>query len=157
MKHWKDITDSIIYRAVCEECTKKKLNSELSCGMYCAARLRFSKSGQFLIIALDKRGRILNEDFFIPEEFNSLPESCEFFKDFAVNSVADSLIIAVTFDKSDKTVDTKMIRFYASCACLISKSLCNCGVLLKGFYLVTDLNFENAAPPSLRHRQRRQK
>lgn len=150
MKHWKDITDSIIYRAVCEECTKKKLNSELSCGMYCAARLRFSKSGQFLIIALDKRGRILNEDFFIPEEFNSLPESCEFFKDFAVNSVADSLIIAGNFDNSK---GFEIFKFYSACACLISKALLHHCVSFKGFYLITGFNFRNIAPHNLKQKR----
>lgn len=152
MKYQKNITDSIVYRAVCDECLKKKFVSELSCGMYCAARLRFSENGQFLIIALDRRGKILNESFFIPEEFYSLPESCTFFTEFAKSSKADSLIIAGNFDKSKKF---EIFKFSAACACLISKALLSLCVSLKGFYLVTGFNFKNVAPQNLKGQRRR--
>ena len=106
----------------------------------------------FLIIALDRRGRILNESFFITEEFYSLPESTTFFSEFAKVSKADSLIIAGNFDNSK---GFEIFKFYAACACLISKALIYHCVSLKGFYLITVLNFRNIAPHNLKQKRQR--
>ena len=134
------IKKHLFSRSVYDE-NKAHIHSEdLSCGLYCATKLKNYPKNLYLCVLLDRKLRF-NSDSIINTDLSiTLEKLCSTVRFLAEEVESKHVILAVTPKDSDD------FEYNSAKAVVIGDTLKGYGIELYGYYLTDEFDFENITP-----------